>query len=231
MLRYSFCKYASLEHITTYKAHSNARLHYSGLSANAQTISKLLHRPDLVDWHCFSESIYDVDLLQAHVDKIIWSEVSANPAAIGMLHAHLDKIHWATVSTNPGAIFLLQQHPHKICMNTVWANPNINCLLKCLDLKNKTTCCDECVCPHWMNVIKANANVVNWNALSMNPSAIPLLADNLDKINWKILSVNPNAISLLEANLDKVDWDKWRMNPAIFTIWNNNATCPSVEMK
>jgi hypothetical protein len=38
---------------------------------------------------------------------------------------------------------------------------------------------------------------VNWEYLSRNPNAIPILEKNLDKVNWKKLSFNPNALHLL----------------------------------
>ena len=55
---------------------------------------------------------------------------------------------------------------------------------------------------------------VDWNALSRNPNAIPLLEQNLDKVNWHNLSKNPNAIHLLEQNINKVDWDYLSLNPS-----------------
>jgi hypothetical protein len=42
---------------------------------------------------------------------------------------------------------------------------------------------------------------VNWEALSENLNAIPILEKNLDKVDWDALSYNPNVIHLL-AELD-----------------------------
>jgi hypothetical protein len=47
---------------------------------------------------------------------------------------------------------------------------------------------------------------LDWEGLSDNPSAIPILEQNLDKVCWDNLSKNPNAIPILEQNLDKVNW-------------------------
>jgi hypothetical protein len=73
--------------------------------------------------------------------------------------------------------------------------------------------------------------------LSKNPSARPILLENLDKIdekgifenpammdvildgrkiNWEFLSKNPAAIDYLKANRDKVDWSTIGANIAIF---------------
>jgi hypothetical protein len=40
---------------------------------------------------------------------------------------------------------------------------------------------------------------------------------NLDKVEWDYLSENSNAIPILEKNLNKVDWDLLSSNPNIFT--------------
>ena len=42
-----------------------------------------------------------------------------------------------------------------------------------------------------------DTNKLNWNYLSGNVNAIPLLEQNIDKINWAWLSHNPNAIQIL----------------------------------
>ena len=44
------------------------------------------------------------------------------------------------------------------------------------------------------------------------------LETNVDKIDWNYLSVNPSAISLLRKNQDKIDWYLIFSNPAIFEI-------------
>jgi hypothetical protein len=56
-------------------------------------------------------------------------------------------------------------------------------------------------------------NRIDWDYLSYNPNAIPILEKNLDKVVWYYLLRNPNAIHLLEKNLDKVDWYILSGNP------------------
>ena len=63
----------------------------------------------------------------------------------------------------------------------------------------------------WINI-----DNLNWNDLSFNPNAIPLLEKNMDKINWVYLSHKPNAIHLLEQNIDKINWHYLSQNPNIF---------------
>lgn len=54
---------------------------------------------------------------------------------------------------------------------------------------------------------------INWENLSNNPNAIPILEANINKIKWNALSANENSIHILEKNLDKVDWNSLSLNP------------------
>jgi len=67
-------------------------------------------------------------------------------------------------------------------------------------------------------LLEANPNEIDWDLLSRNPNAIPLLENNPGKIHWEWLSYNPNAIHLLEKNPDKINWSKLSSNPSIFEI-------------
>ena len=58
---------------------------------------------------------------------------------------------------------------------------------------------------------------LDWDVLSSNPNAIPILEKNLDKVHWSNLSSNPNANPILEKNLDKVNQSNLSSNPNIFT--------------
>jgi hypothetical protein len=51
-----------------------------------------------------------------------------------------------------------------------------------------------------IDIIKHNLHLVNWNLLSYNRNAIPILLLNFDKIDWQILSKNPAAIDILKEN-------------------------------
>ena len=59
---------------------------------------------------------------------------------------------------------------------------------------------------------------VDWENLSKNEAAIPILEQNLDKVDWEELSKNKAAIHILEKNLDKVDWEELSMNEAAIHI-------------
>ena len=46
---------------------------------------------------------------------------------------------------------------------------------------------------------------VDWNMLSTNPNAVPVLEQFIENINWSSLTINPYATHLLEKNRDKID--------------------------
>jgi hypothetical protein len=65
-------------------------------------------------------------------------------------------------------------------------------------------------------ILEKNLDKVDWCGISSNPNAIPILEKNLDKVYWHCLSSNPNAIHILEKNFDKADVEKLLRNPNIF---------------
>jgi hypothetical protein len=63
---------------------------------------------------------------------------------------------------------------------------------------------------------------VDWEYLSENPNAIPLLQNNLHKVDWYFLSSNQNAMYLLEDNLEEADWYYISQNPNTISLLENN---------
>jgi hypothetical protein len=61
--------------------------------------------------------------------------------------------------------------------------------------------------------LKDNIDRLDWNELSANPGAIPLLEAYPERINWEKLLENTEALYLFEKNPDKIDW---------FELFNNN---------
>ena len=55
-------------------------------------------------------------------------------------------------------------------------------------------------------VLKMN-DIYSWKLVALNPHVLDLLenTNNLNELDWNILSSNVNAIPLLEKNLDKVN--------------------------
>jgi hypothetical protein len=61
---------------------------------------------------------------------------------------------------------------------------------------------------------------VNWDILSLNPMAIPLLEKNLDKVNWATLSMNPCAGPLFQHHPEKAHTYRAYLsfNPSVFEV-------------
>tara|TARA_B110000967_G_scaffold175559_1_gene188386 strand:- start:221 stop:508 length:288 start_codon:yes stop_codon:yes gene_type:complete len=79
--------------------------------------------------------------------------------------------------------------------------------------------------PQFMNLhelILIPFDDMDWDVLSLNPNASPILEKNLHKVNWSNLSSNPGAIHILETNLDKVEWDMLSRNPNAIHILEKN---------
>ena len=67
--------------------------------------------------------------------------------------------------------------------------------------------------PSTIHLLEQNIDKINWAMFSKNLNGIHLLEQNVDKIYWSELSRNPNAIHLLEKNLDKISWRWLSTNP------------------
>ena len=128
-------------------------------------------------------------LLEKHLNKFDWIDLSKNPSAIPFLEKHIDKINWNCLSLNPNAIKLLTENYDKINWSCLSSNPNA------------------------IELLKENLDKIDWEKLSSNPNAIGLLEQNIDKIDWFELSSNPNAIKLLTENYDKISWFYLYENP------------------
>ena len=84
---------------------------------------------------------------------------------------------------------------------------------------------------------------LNFQLLSLNINAIPILKNNIDKIDWKNLSLNINAIDILKLHKDKINYENLALNSNAIelletyittnkkcskTFWNNLSTNPGI---
>jgi hypothetical protein len=60
-----------------------------------------------------------------------------------------------------------------------------------------------------VDFLKEHEELINWNTLSLNesPDAIEMLGANPTKINWYNLSRNPSAMPIIRENLDRYCWE------------------------
>lgn len=94
-------------------------------NSNPEAIKILEEHLDKVDWDNLSLNPGAINLLEKHLDKINWTNLSANPSAIRLLEKYPDKINWKMLSKNPSAYDMLQKNPKKIDWTEVWINPSI----------------------------------------------------------------------------------------------------------
>jgi hypothetical protein len=110
------------------------------------------------------------------------------PGFLELYRQNLDKMNhhqWYTLAVNPGVVDLLEENREAI--GNLWfrvcGNPNrrvIELIQSSLQIAS--------------GVVRSSRDVVDWAALSGNPSStFELLASHWKKINWSILSLNTNT--------------------------------------
>lgn len=133
-------------------------------------------------------------------EKICWSIVcrNQNPDIIPFIRENISKlksIDWYTLALNENAIDILQQYPDKY-LGYICGNKKAISLIQ----------------NHIDNGYSKNWNRENWNTLSSNEEAIPILENYIDKIDWFYLSYNKNAMSILKKYPEKINWHSMSQN-------------------
>lgn len=210
------------------------KLNWNILSENPNAIDLLEAHPDKIGWYNF---IFNPDFIQvmrifekhsnvSKWDKELgegnlslkssfsnkyfndynssfpkrWYHLSKIPDAINILEKHNNLFSitaWKGISKNPSAIHILENKRAKIYWDGLYENPN----------------------PEIIRILeKKNPKKINWDILSINPSAIAFLEKHLDKVNWDKLSSNPSAIHLLEKHPEKINWNWLSSNPCAIHI-------------
>lgn len=170
-------------------------------SKNTNAVHLFHAKYDVLNWDYASANTGDkIELLaRKHTQDINWSVASKNPALIKLLMDYPKKIDYNDFSLNTAAIEQL----------TEIANAATNTYKPLGDVRydkyigNKGTYIDqlfnelsvqESKKPDWSelssNSNKSNPPFINWTNLSMNPAAIPLLAQYKNKINYDALMQN-----------------------------------------
>ena len=129
------------------------------------------------------------------------------------------KLSFDKLSRNPNAIDFLKKYPEYINYDEL--SKNIN--------------------PDAIELLHKNLKKINWSNLSLNPTAIELLRNNID---WNKLSLNKNIISFLSYNedddIDKLNWDNLSKNSGAIPLlqeypqyinWSNmSANSKGIEL-
>ncbi len=134
------------------------------------------------------------------------------------------KLDFDGLQTNPNSIYLWEQHFDKI-NSCFYSNPSGYFLIQ-KHIQHKVDFHGPhyflSVNPSVIRLLEENMEMIDWPALSTNPLGIDLLKKNQDKIHWRCLSGNPNAIDLLEQNFDKIDWELLSKNPKAIHLIEQN---------
>lgn len=179
------------------------------LCCNPNMIPFLETHLEYIEWYILSRNPNAVSLIEKILDNIDWFDLSKNPKAGSLLEQHPDKIDWYGLSKNPNAISLLEQNPDKIDWMGVSKNPNAGRLIE--QNPDKIDISELCYnpCPEAISLLSRHldSEAIQWDVLSSNTSALPLLEQRLDKIVWEEASSNLSILPLLEKHLDQVHWE------------------------
>lgn len=164
-----------------------------------------------VNWFKLSKNYEAVDILKKYPGDIVWCCLcdNNNPRAISMIKERIGYENMASLqNTNE---YDEEYRFYRICFYRLCYNehPEIIEMLRVkIELEKNI---------EYYNSLDRN-NKIDWGALSSNPKAIELLAENLDKVDWCILSENPEAIDILTANPDKIFWLPLSSNPKAYEL-------------
>jgi hypothetical protein len=213
------------------------RIFWWNLAARENAIPFIEKHIDLLDDHSLeklSKNPFAVDMLERHIDKILWNDFVHNPNAIHLIEKNID-ICFKSLNTDgrinllrhPNFVHIIDTHTDKIidellnssciCILARSDNPIyielLEKFIKKYPEKNMSYIWkDLCENPLTVHIIKQNLHKLNnnaWQMLAKNPNAIPIIQENLYKLDdsgWRYLTENPNAISILEEHLDKINW-------------------------
>ena len=141
-------------------------IRWDWLSRNENASPILEKHVDKIDWYqlSMSRSPWAFSLIEKHFelvkDLLNWDYFSANPLAISLLEQNRDKIDWYGLCFNshPRAIGLFAQHPEKL---------------------------------------------TRWDYFSSKQNISLLILSNLEQVDWKSLTSNPNIFKVEEDFLKK----------------------------
>ena len=213
------------------------RIQWWKLVSNRNAIPFIEKHINILDNECLKKlsiNPFAVDMLENHIDKIIWNEFVNNPNAIHVIEKNLDLCFKSlnpfgkqNLLRHPNFIHILEKNIDKIIHEFI----TINCLHILaktdnpiyIDLLEKYMkayparltsyfwpgLCENPLAVHIIEQNLHNLDKNSWQSLAKNTNAIHILEQNLDKLDslgWRKLCENPNAIPILEKNIDKINW-------------------------
>jgi hypothetical protein len=90
------------------------RIHWFKMLCNKNAVELVKNNLDIYDntWNIICTQPHLIDIIEQHIDKIHWMELSGNYNAIHILEQHLDKIHFYNLRNNKNGFQLLLRLNH-----------------------------------------------------------------------------------------------------------------------
>jgi hypothetical protein len=221
------------------------KLDLSLLALNKYAIEIIEKKYDKLDKKCFENLALNpnaIHLLHKYLkvnlletSDIFWINISKNEGAYTLIKKYLSLTKNYYLSKNKSITKLLLKNPHKIYNQSFNYNDSIeaieyiknnfhlfNVSLLCLN-KNAISIIEKIIEEKDIDIEKNKLfQDINWNYLSLNPNAIPILEKYPQNINWYYLSRNKNAIELLKNNLSKISFDNLIYNENAYELISEN---------
>lgn len=146
-----------------------------------------------------------------------------NPRAVAYIARHIDRFDnddWEMVSTNPSAISLLRAHPTKLDRVYLMWNPMAKPLIDELKIPIDYVALANNPAEWAVDLLLRPGVIASLDSKyglsgNVNPRIVAHLLSHPELIEYEALSTNPTAIDHLRANPDKVTASIYA-NPAIF---------------
>ncbi len=196
------------------------KINWNGLSSNPEAISLLLKNKDLINWRELCSNTNGIDIIinkysclnnpEEDYDEEIffnldWCNLSSNINAIDLLLNNYELIDWMNFSGNLNAIKILLQYKDEIDWIEFSTNENaIDFLTKNTHLINIKSLCYNQSKDGIRLLMNYPTELYDWEGISINPSAINIIEDNMEHFIYSFGSSNPEIFTY--------DYDKLKKN-------------------
>jgi len=187
------------------------------------------------EYLCSNTHPYAIYLIEKYLEQdsenvkyLCWFQLSSNPSAVYLLKKYFNLIDWRSFSLNPNREIrdILIENQDKIEWCLLCENSNFIDLIENELDKNEFININ----PNWLasnsntlHLIKKYIDHIDdWFQISINPSCIEIIENNLDKVNFTSLSLNTNAVHLCIKNIDKIDLFWFSNNPTSIKYLEKN---------
>lgn len=188
-------------------------IHFKWISSHCNDTEFLRKNEDNIDYKELSKNLcvnHIYDILERHLDKLDWDELSRNPTAVSFLKKNKDNINWAYACMNKSKEMIEFLFENKEKINWVFLSGNPSAVYKLKDNLNKVDLMLLNTNTNAIELLEEKPELIDWTSLCDNRSekAMKLIEKNINHpdISFELLSCNPFAINILLMNPEKIDW-------------------------